>query len=178
MTRRFVWFGIAIGGVAVVLLLCAAVVVVAWPTSKAEKIRRALDLVRLADLPASATAVEADGTSNAFSMTYMVRFQAPADDIEAFLGHLAGLRKITPEQLTPEHMCLPYAERGGVAGPGDADVDRPHYRYSFDGRYPWFKPTVRGRGRVYKIPQDARARYGEVIVDDETGTVFIKAHRS
>lgn len=123
----------------VVLVMIGALVVIMWPVSESEKARRALDLARLADLPKSASSVKADGTSNMFSMTYLLRFQARPAEIEAFIKQSPGLNGITPEIFTPEHMCLPY--------PQDGEADMRHHHFRIDARYPWFNPTIRNRGR-------------------------------
>jgi len=135
-----------------------------------EMAQRALDFARLAKLPASATAIKADGTDGLFSGTFLLRFQAPAADIEAFLQQSPGLNGVTPMLLTPEQMCLPF--------PPDGARDGRHHCFTLDERYPWFDPTIRTRGRRFEVPQDANACGGEVFVDDETGTVFIRSHRS
>lgn len=169
--RRSWLIRLLIGGFGgVVLLMIGAVVVMMWPVSEGETARRALDLARLADLPKAASSVKADGTSNMFSMTYLLRFQAPAAEIEAFITQSPGLSGIAPEIFTPEHMCLPYPQGG--------EADMRHHHFRIDARYPWFDPTIRDRGRRYVIPQDADACWGEVIVDDETNTVFVQSHRS
>jgi hypothetical protein len=43
---------------------------------------------------------------------------------------------------------------------------------------PWFDPTIKIKGRAYHIPQDKRAYWGQVIVDDVNHVVFIRGDRS
>lgn len=167
--RRLAW-PIAAGVGAVALLAVAAVVIIAWPASEGECVRRALDLARLGELPPGASDVRAAGTSNLFSMSYVLRFRAPAGEIEDFIGRSVSLRGVAAEEFTPAHMCLPFA--------ADAPPDAGHHRFHRDPRYPWFDPTIRRSGRRFVIPQDAQARWGEVLVDDATGTVLVRAGRS
>jgi hypothetical protein len=160
-----------IGGLALMtILIVTPPIILMLPLSAGQKAHRALDLARLADLPKGASGVKADGTSNMFSMTYLLRFQAPAAEIEAFIRQSPGLQGLAVEQPTPEHMSVQHSQ-GGMSLGG-------HHRFHIDSRYPWFDPTVRNRGRRYEIPQDADARWGEVIIDDETSTVFVQGHRS
>ena len=138
--------------------------------SEDELARRALDLPRLAELPQSASAIKADGTSNMFSMSYFLRFQAPAEEIEAFVKESPGLSGITPEVFGPQHMHLPF--------PQNCNMNLMHRYFRPDNRYPWFDPTIRETGRLYNIPNDADACGGTVIINDKTNTVFVEAHCS
>ncbi len=168
--RRLIAAGAVVFG-GFVVLTAVVLAVFYWPLSERAMVSRALDLGRLAALPPSASGVHADGTSNLFSMTYLLRFDAPADEIAAFVAQSPGLRGVAPEQFTAGHMMLQRPAGGGVPADG-------HRRFRLDPRYPWFDPTVRLRGRRYEIPQDANARWGEVIIDDERNTVFVQTHRS
>lgn len=160
------WLILAVAGVAVVV---AAVVLVARG-GESEKARRALDLARLADWPESATGIRADGTRNAFSMTCLLRFSAPPEAIDAWIRQSPGLKGVSPEPFLPQHMLLPY--------PADGETSAEHRYFHPDTRYPWFDPTIRNRGRRYEVPQDRNACGGEVIIDDEAHTVFVRSSRS
>ncbi|MBN1514652.1 MAG: hypothetical protein JXB13_21735 [Phycisphaerae bacterium] len=160
------WLILAVASVAVVVAAVASVVRV----SDNGKVRRALDLARLADWPEGATGIRADGRSNMFSTEYRLRFSAPPEAIEAWIRQSPGLKGVAPEQFTPQHMLLPY--------PADGETSAEHCYFHPDPRYPWFDPTIRNRGRRYEVPQDANACWGEVLIDDETGTVYIQSHRS
>lgn len=124
---------VGLGGVS--LLIIGAIVVILLPGSERAQTRRALDLARLADLPNSASSVKADGTSNILSRTSLLRFQASADEIEVFISSSSGLRGVSPEYFTPDHMSLPYPQGG--------EASLQHHYFSFDARYPWFDPTIR-----------------------------------
>lgn len=160
------WLFLAVASVAAVVV---GVVLVAR-VGENEKGRRALGLARLADWPEGATEVRADGTRNAFSMTYLLRFSAPPEAIEAWIRQSPGLKGVSPEQFTPQRMLLPY--------PADGETSTEHRYFHPDPRYPWFDPTIRNRGRRYTIPQDRNACGGEVIIDDEAQTVFVRSSRS
>jgi hypothetical protein len=50
-------------------------------------LKTTLKLGRLAPIPASATDLKIDGTSNLFSSTYHIKFRASAEDIDKFIGN-------------------------------------------------------------------------------------------
>ena len=144
------------GAVFISILIISVVAIAFWPLSVNAKAQRALELARLADLPASATAIKADGTSNLFTMTYLLRFEASVEDIEQFLAGSPGLHDLAPTDIASDPFI------GGYS----------------DSRYPWFDPPVDGPGRYFAIPQDSDACHGELWIDDETHTVFVVASRS
>lgn len=134
--------------------------------------KAALELGRLADIPQSATDLKIDGTSNLFSSTYYLSFKANPAEIEEFIQNSPGLKGQTPTRFDPERQYLPYPKDGEEAW----DDGNEHFFPS--ERYPWFDPTIRTRGRKYVIPQDKHANGGQVIVNDETHVVYIRASHS
>lgn len=134
-------------------------------------LKTTLRLGRLASLPPSATDLRIDGTSNLFSSTYHIRFQANAEDIEKFIRNSPGLNGVLPTRFDANHQHLPYSK-------DDEARSVEHEYFGIDERYPWFNPIIKTRGRKYEIPQDHDANYGEVIVDDETNVVFITVSHS
>jgi hypothetical protein len=152
------------------LAMIAGVGALLAPQRTSTNARRALELARLADLPDSAVAVQADGTSSMFSAGFFLRFEAAPEDIERFLADSPGLEGIAPELFTADHMYLPYRS--------DRSISEQH-TYFHTGALPsWFDPTIRGRGRRFVIPQDTAAYHGEVIIDDEAHRVFVRGDRS
>ncbi len=134
-------------------------------------LKTTLKLGRLAAIPDSATDLRIDGTSNLFSSTYYIRFQASAEDIDEFVRHSPGLNGVLPTRFDANHQHLPFPKKGEI---GNAD----HEYFGVDERYPWFNPIINTRGRKYIIPQDQDANYGEVIINDETNVVYITVSHS
>jgi hypothetical protein len=135
-------------------------------------LRTTLKLGRLADLPQSAIDLKIDGTSNLFSSTYHVRFEARSEDIEKFIRNSPGLNGLTPTKLDAERQLLPFLKDD------EQSWDDGQEHFWLDERYPWFNPTIKTRGRKYKIPQDHDANSGEVIINDETNVVYITVSHS
>jgi hypothetical protein len=161
--------GLAGGALAAVVGLGLAIVLVVGDLG----IRRALRMGRLANLPRSASQIQAGGSSSRYAATLYLRFVATPEDIERFIADSSGLKGVLPEQFGPEHMYLPYRMHASLG----SQADRHAYFAELDPRYPWFDPTIRGRGRRYVIPPDDRGQRGEVVIDDERHVVFIKVWR-
>jgi len=160
--------GLLIAVVTCVALCVLGGVLLPW-WLRQENLRVTLRLGRLADLPTGAHDVRIDGSSSLFSSCYYLRFQAPADAIEAFVAASPGLRGLVAEQFTPAHMYLPSENSStGIRRDGHR-----YFHYPDASGCPWFDPTIRVKGRRFEIPQDANANYGEVIINDETQTVYI-----
>jgi hypothetical protein len=134
-------------------------------------LKTTLKLGRLAAIPESATDLKIDGTSNLFSSTYYIRFQASAEDINEFIRSSAGLNGVLPTRFDANHQHLPFFK-------DDEMRNAEHEYFGIDDRYPWFNPIIKTRGRKYKIPQDLDANYGEVIINDETNVVYITVSHS
>ena len=79
--------------IAVVLLLTACGGLVWWVFwgHKANMIDAALAYGRLAELPPSATEVRAATIGNPFARTFWLRFEADAEEIDAFVAASPGL---------------------------------------------------------------------------------------
>jgi len=161
--------GLAAGALAVVIGLGLTIVLLVGDLD----VRRALRMGRLAKLPRSASQIQAGGSSSRYAATLYVRFVAAPEDIERFVADSAGLKGVVAEQFGPDHMYLPYRMYASLG----AEADRHAYFAELDPRYPWFDPTIRGRGRRYAIPPDERGQRGEVVIDDERYVVFIKVWR-
>jgi hypothetical protein len=123
---------------------------------ESEKVHRALDLARLADLPKDAVQVKADGFANLFTMSYYLHFDASRESIRKFIADSPGLEGVVAE---------PFVAQEWPQG-------------SMEPRFPWFNPNVITRGRTYHVPKDLHAAYGTLYVDDDTNTVFVTSGRS
>ncbi|AQT67012.1 hypothetical protein STSP2_00150 [Anaerohalosphaera lusitana] len=127
---------------------------------------------RLAELPANARNLRADGWDGLFTGEEYLMFNAPADEVDSWLSASPGLKE-TVEHFDAEHMLLP-----------QPDNDRERSQLIYEGhelyylfhRMPrWYRPTVRVKGRRYEIePDESGHNWGTVVVDDETNTVYVK----
>jgi hypothetical protein len=132
--------------------------------------RSLLSMAELAPLPKSATGVRTYSWASPFSGEDFVCFKADPNDIERFIAESPALQGQTPKRYSAEKMRLMY--------PKDYDTNR-----NFDDvneyvsprpSFPiWYKREVRGPARKYHV-QPPRYQYpGEVLVDDETNTVYV-----
>ena len=132
---------------------------------------------RLAQLPASATEINAAGWSGFFTGEDFLAFRASPQDIEAFLTGSPSLKGATPEVFSPAHMRLPRPAHGS-----HESLERAHEYYDPEALQPsWFDTAVRVKGRRYLIPPDPNRKghnWGAVIVNDETNTVYVSVNWS
>lgn len=151
--------------------LVAACLLVSLLGACNSSLKTTLKLGRLAAIPESATDLRIDGPSNLFSSTYHIRFRASAEDIDEFIRNSPGLNGVLPTRFDANYQHLPFFK--------DDEIRKAEHEYfGIDERYPWFNPTIKTRGRKYKIPQDHDANYGEVIINDETNVVYITVSHS
>ncbi|HSE23668.1 MAG TPA: hypothetical protein VLB68_18510 [Pyrinomonadaceae bacterium] len=153
------------------VFLVAAALLISLLGACNSDLQTTLKLGRLAAIPASASELKLDGTSNLFSSTYFIRFRATAKDIDDFVRNSPGLRGVTPTRFDANHQLLPFTN-------DDEMRSTEHEYFGVDKRYPWFNPVIKKRGRKYEIPQDHDANYGEVIIDDELNVVYITVSHS
>lgn len=123
------------------------------------KLSIALEIGRLAKLPANISEFKIDGTRNSFSSTFLLKFKASSEDINQFIENSPSLKNITPEILTENHTYPPNTEK--------------NMTNSKDDRYPWFNPVIEVKGRKYDIIWDEHNNYGRVIVDDLNNIVYV-----
>ncbi|MHC4344333.1 MAG: DUF4190 domain-containing protein [Planctomycetota bacterium] len=152
--------GFAIVGIAISMLL--TMLVDSVPSLRARKILRA---GRLANLPESATELKAEGWHAGFAGAEFLTFRTTPDQIEKFIADSPGIRGLTPELFTPEHMYLPNGE--GDDWTRDPNYLKHEYFYP-DSMPPWWKPVR--KGRRYRVPHSQDC---QLIIDDETNTVYI-----
>ncbi len=155
------------------LVVLAAVGAVLGTLGTKGKLRAALRLGQLADLPRAASNVHFDGLVRDGRAHYFVTFTASADDIDRFLRTSPGLRTVLAEPLGPQRMSVP---RGTVLPTTTSSPAAPgaHVIYDPEPQFPWFAPNVQTQGRRFVItPGDLTGR-GEIIVDDERHIVYIR----
>jgi hypothetical protein len=112
-------------------------------------VRTVLEWARLAPLPPSAAGVRTEAVTNMFSGSVYLQFTASPAEVQDWLKASPGIREAETEGQAPD-------SRGSDPA--------------------WFTPPK--GSRWYRIPQDHDANYGEVQVDETTGTVYVKASHS
>jgi len=133
-----------------------------------------LAYARLAPLPQSATGVRFCSWSSPFSGEDFIRFTADPNDIERFLAESPALQGQEPERFSATRMRLehPRDDQGNLIYRQDGQHE---YFIPSSSAPPWYKQEIRGPARKYPL-QPPRYQYpGEVLVDDETNTVYIYA---
>ncbi|GJM25689.1 MAG: hypothetical protein DHS20C16_21040 [Phycisphaerae bacterium] len=170
--RRIVVAAFAVLG----LMMVSVFSLILWLERDAAKIQGALATGRLADLPVTATNVEVETIGNMFSRQFWLRFEASPEDIEAFISESPGLAGIEPEHIGSQPSETNDRRDGDATKVADEVTSSPIGTYH--DRLEWFDPEIRVRGRRYEIPWDKNANYGEVIINDETNTVYINTGHS
>lgn len=133
-----------------------------------------LAYAQLAPLPESATDVRFYSWSSPFSGEDFVRFTADPNDVERFLANSPALWGQQPERFSETRKRLEYPEdsQGNVSFPQDGQ-----HEYFIPRRTApaWFKQVILGPARRYPLQPPRYQLPGEVLVDDETNTVYIYA---
>ena len=137
----------------------------------ANNVRALLKRAQLAPLPESATGVRIYRWSSPFSGEDFLRFTAGPNDIERFLADSPALQGREPTRYSAQRMRLTYPDDFGTASskPVDgAEYVRPSYSAPS-----WYKYEVKGPARKYHVQPPRYQLPGEVLVDDETHTVYV-----
>ena len=170
----------AIAGIVISTVILFFVCWNSLPATKAKKTllkaQNTLANGRLANLPESTTDLKASGWGLLFTGEDYIRFAAMPEDIDKFIAESASIREVTPEILDPNHMYLPHTDEAEQKMRMDFENYIKHEYYNESSNPPWYKPTIKKRGRIYKIPGDPEKgghNWGSVIVNDETNTVYI-----
>jgi len=152
-----------------VILIAGYVVYESLPTVCAN---RTLSNANLAPLPESYYDLNAWQWSFIFSGSEYLKFKASPEDIERFIASSPILRGNT---------CVIYGdEKQRLPRPRDFGTKQDHFsdRYEFYSPDPsapdWYITELKGAGRRYEIKPLRYQCPGEVIIDDESGTVFVK----
>lgn len=103
---------------------------------------------RLADLPSSASDIRVAGWKGIFTGADYLMFKASVADIDRFISESPSL----------------------------AGSDTTHFNQYHKSFYQpeWFDPPKRAKGRLYEIPAFESHNWGSVIVNEESGTVYIE----
>jgi hypothetical protein len=135
---------------------------------------RAGALLRLADLaplPESATAIRVYSWASPFSGEDFLRFTARPADIESFLSESRALQGQEPTRFWAQKMRLPIPQP--FPSTWDPSGDTNEY-FAPRRHWPsWYKQEIRGPARKYIVQPPDYHYPGEVLVDDETSTVYV-----
>lgn len=133
--------------------------------------RALLAYAKLAPMPESAKGIRFYTWSTPFSGEDFLRFTADPNDVERFLASSTALQGQEPERFSAQRMRLEYPkdywsnpdymEDGNIYYTPDPTVPR------------WYKREIRGPARRYFVQPPRYQFPGEVLVDDETNTVYI-----
>lgn len=139
--------------------------------------REVLVRADLAVLPESAREVNVYCIRPFFYERYFLRFEAAPNDIEQFLAESPSLRGIPCRTYSSERMRLPARTQGDLFECFRRDDDVHDY---FDPNWPvpeWYEREIRGEARRYQISGRNGKYSGELIVNDQTHTVFVRVGR-
>jgi hypothetical protein len=136
---------------------------------------RAGALLRLADLaplPESTTAIRVYSWSSPFSGEDFLRFTARPADLERFLSESPALQGQEPTRFSAERMRLPLPQP--LPSTWDRSMDAHEY-FAPRSHWPhWYKQEIRGPARKYIVQPPDYHYPGEILVDDETSTVYVR----
>jgi len=133
-----------------------------------------LAYARLAPLPESAAGVRFYSWSSPFSGEDFIRFTAEPNDVERFLAESPALQGQEPERFSATRMRLehPRDDQGKLIYQQDGQHE---YFTPRSAAPPWYKQEIRGPARRYPLQPPRYQLPGQVLVDDETNTVYIYA---
>jgi hypothetical protein len=109
-----------------------------------------------------------------FSGGDFVRFTAEPNDVERFIAASPALQGRTPKRYSLQRMRLPQPRPRSLGAEGGFDMnDANEYVAPHPNSPDWYQQEVRGPARKYEV-QPPRYQYpGEVLIDDETHTVYV-----
>ena len=152
-----------------IILIAGMIIYESIPIVAARKI---LLHANLSPLPDSYYEINAWHWSSLFSGEEFLKFRASPEDIESFLSSSPILKDKIYELYSIERMRIPYPDKYGTE---EEHFNTPHeYYYPSPSAPDWYIEQLKGPGRRYEIHPEDYYYPGEVIIDDESGTVFVK----
>lgn len=135
-----------------------------------------LKSAHLAPLPESATGFQAEGWSRIFTGGFYLMFHATPEDINGFLVNSPSIKSVSPEIFNPNYTLLTAPTDANCINDGLENMHKHRYLHPSRNEPNWYNPTIKVKGRRYKItPRTIKNfKWGEVIVNDETNTVYVK----
>ena len=130
-----------------------------------------LSHAELAHLPKSAHDIKVYTWASPMSGEEFLKFKASRDDIELFLAASPTLKGKKCVNYTKDKMRLPYPRDFGTK---EEHFNTPHEYFSLPGAPDWYKVELKGAGRRYGIHPEGYHYPGEVIIDDESGIVYVR----
>jgi hypothetical protein len=144
---------------------------VSYRLSPKVQARALLQYAGLAPLPPSATGIRVYSWSSPFSGEDFLRFTADPNDIERFLLESPALQGQEPRRFSAQQMRLKYPK--DYLANSDDRQDGNTYYFPRSTTPMWYKQEVRGSARKYIVRPPRYQFPGEVLVDDETSTVYV-----
>jgi len=131
------------------------------------RVRTLLSFAELAPLPESAREIRIYTWSSPFSGEDLLRFTADRNDVERFLAQSPALQGQEPKRYSAQRMKLPLP-KGFQSVPNEGnEYFVPRHRPT------WYKQEIRGPARKYLVQPPRYQLPGEVLVDEETNTVYV-----
>jgi hypothetical protein len=134
-----------------------------------------LDRAGLAALPPSARDVKVHSWAFMLSGKYTLRFTAEPNDIERFLDDSPSLQGVTCRQYSRERMMLRSEDYVSIFG--QRNTQGNDYFATQRDVPRWYQQEIRGRGRRYDVKWYDGKYQGELLVDDESHTVYVHVDR-
>ena len=128
---------------------------------------------RLSKLPKSAVDVKTDAWFGIFAGEAYLMFKASAEQIQEFINTSPSIKDLKPEVFNSEKQYL----QAKTQLERDSKNQRGRHKYYWAGfQSPsWYDPTITIKGRRYKVPNAQHPEWagGDVVVNDDTGYVYI-----
>jgi hypothetical protein len=126
-----------------------------------------LRFAELAPLPRSASGVKAYSWSGVFSGEDYLCFTAERNDIEQFIAESPALRGKEPTRYSLQKMRIPHPK-----DPNEFNYTNEYFSPWLNSPS-WYQQEVRGPARKYEVQPPEYQLPGEVLIDDETHTVYV-----
>jgi hypothetical protein len=174
IVRAIVWIAVTILGMLVLGYLAIHLLLFEFfhGPNRGDPSQLACRLARLAPIPGQV--VWSENRQSPFSGSTYIVFRASRPEIEKWVADSPGMRGLSPTVFDANlRLEPPWDHQNNTMPPYDPHVERENV-YTQEGKY---VPTTKN-GMRYKIPQDQDANYGTIIIDWDTGTVWIRASHS
>jgi len=142
-----------------------------YSNRQSAKIESILSAGRLADLPPDASDIHYDSWSAMFTGEQFLRFTASEQTIEQFIKNSKSLNSIEPAIISVEYPRLPWTDSAILKETSSKELENSYHERPTIPE--WYMGPHRARGRYFEIPSHEGHNWGEIIIDDETHTVYI-----
>lgn len=150
--------------------MCSLVIWVGLDLKEAKDLATVIRRSGVADIPEGATAVQTKVVSNHAAWSAFVKFEASAEEIDAFLAASPGTEGGFQARIGVSEPYVPCTEIR------DPTWWLQRCWYPVPSAH-WWSPTVLIDGRMYELPGSNGYAHGMIIVDDEHGRVWLRMQR-